>query len=142
MSNPQELEYSYLLDQANTSPDPIRRLLLVAAFGISAYNSTKSRASRKPFMPLLGETYELVRKDLGFRFVAEKVVHRPHTVIAGHADSPNYIFHQENRLATKFWGKSVDIIPSGTVHVLLKQSGEHYTWTKVPSRFLFLPLIS
>jgi hypothetical protein len=73
----------------------------VKAFSVSCYAATKNRAARKPFMPLLGETYEIVRKDLGFRFVAEKVAHRPHTIIACHADSSAYTFHQENRITTK-----------------------------------------
>lgn len=139
-----ELEYSYLLDQANSEKDPIRRMRLVAAFAVSGYASTKTRASRKPFNPLIGETFELgissdlikaVRKDLGFRFVAEKVAHRPHTIIAGHGESINWIFHQENKITTKFWGKSVELTPSGNVHVILKCTGEHFTWQKITSRF-------
>jgi hypothetical protein len=31
----------------------------------------------------------------------------------------------------RFWGKSFELIPAGTVHVTLKATGEHYTWNKV-----------
>ena len=45
----------------------------VAAFSISAYGSSNARASHKPFNPLLGETFECIREDKGFRYVAEQV---------------------------------------------------------------------
>ena len=39
---------------------------------MSAYSGTAGRTS-KPFNPLLGETYEFVCAEQGFRFIAEKV---------------------------------------------------------------------
>lgn len=45
----------------------------VAAFAVSAYASTYYRAGSKPFNPVLGETYECVRPDRGFRFISEQV---------------------------------------------------------------------
>ena len=51
----------------------IERFLMVAAFAVSGYSSTAGRTS-KPFNPLLGETYELVHAEKGFRAVVEKVV--------------------------------------------------------------------
>lgn len=59
------LEYSELLDQAAKTKDSMERLLLVTVFAISTYSVVKYRSSRKPFNPLLGETYELVRPDKG-----------------------------------------------------------------------------
>lgn len=46
---------------------------LVTAFGVSRYASTRKRGQGKPFNPLEGETYEYVRNDLGWRFIAEQV---------------------------------------------------------------------
>ncbi|KAJ3340219.1 hypothetical protein HDU93_007309 [Gonapodya sp. JEL0774] len=40
------------------------RVMLVAGFGMSSYSSTVQRVG-KPFNPMLGETFEVVRKDLG-----------------------------------------------------------------------------
>jgi hypothetical protein len=37
----------------------------VAAFAVSQYANAKYRTTRKPFNPIMGETYELVREDLG-----------------------------------------------------------------------------
>ena len=48
-------------------------MLWVAAFSISAYGSSNARASHKPFNPLLGETFECIREDKGFKYVAEQV---------------------------------------------------------------------
>ena len=45
----------------------------VAAFAVSSYYLTFARPARKPFNPLLGETYELTREDKGFRYVGEQV---------------------------------------------------------------------
>lgn len=49
----------------------VERMLLVAAFAVSGYAGTASRTS-KPFNPLLGETYECVFPEKGFRAICEK----------------------------------------------------------------------
>ncbi|KAJ3325533.1 Oxysterol-binding protein, partial [Gonapodya sp. JEL0774] len=73
----EEFEYADLLDKAAHMEDPVDRIAFVAAFAVSGYAHTRNRCGRKPFNPLLGETYELIRADKGFRFIAEKVVHHP-----------------------------------------------------------------
>lgn len=60
------LEYSSLLDKAAKCDNPVERMEYVAAFAVSSCASNLERVG-KPFNPLLGETYELNRKDLGFR---------------------------------------------------------------------------
>lgn len=35
------------------------------------------------------------------------------------------------RVKTKFWGKSMEIIPIGTVNVILRPSQSHYQWNKI-----------
>ncbi|KAF1410105.1 Oxysterol-binding protein-related protein 7, partial [Spheniscus humboldti] len=101
----EELEYSALLDRASRARDPRQRLVYVAAFAVSAYASTYYRAGSKPFNPVLGETYECVRPDRGFRFISEQVCHHP-PISACHAESDNFIFWQ-----------------GGT--------GDHFEWNKV-----------
>ncbi|XP_077169851.1 oxysterol-binding protein-related protein 7 isoform X2 [Paroedura picta] len=128
----EELEYSSLLDAASCSPDPCERLLCMAAFAVSAYASTYFRAGSKPFNPVLGETYECVRPDKGFRFISEQVCHHP-PVSACHAESDNFVFWQDMKWKNKFWGKSLEIIPVGTVNVRLPRFGDHYEWNKVTS---------
>ena len=69
----EELEYSELLDKASETEDPYERMVLIAAFAVSAYGSSHVRAGHKPFNPLLGETYECVREDKGFKYISEQV---------------------------------------------------------------------
>ncbi|GBP81694.1 Oxysterol-binding protein-related protein 6 [Eumeta japonica] len=126
----EELEYSELLDAAAECKNPVERIALIAAFAVSAYASSAHRAASKPFNPLLGETYECVREDKEFRFVAEQVSHHP-PISACHAESPRWIFWQEARIKTKFWGKSMEFQPTGRVHVRLLTTGDHYSWNKV-----------
>ncbi|NWI49863.1 OSBL7 protein, partial [Calyptomena viridis] len=102
----------------------------VAAFAVSAYASTYYRAGSKPFNPVLGETYECVRPDRGFRFISEQVSHHP-PISACHAESDNFVFWQDMRWKNKFWGKSLEIVPMGTVNVQLPRTGDHYEWNKV-----------
>mgnify|MGYP001048336385 CR=1 FL=1 len=129
----EELEYSELLDTASKQSIVEDRLTYVAAFAVSAYARTLNRPSRKPFNPLLGETYECVRPDKGFRFISEKVCHHP-AIIASHCESESFTLFQDMRPKSKFWGKSMEVTNDGTVHLVLKINGggsETYTWNKV-----------
>uniref|UniRef100_A0A8C8JRE9 Oxysterol-binding protein n=1 Tax=Oncorhynchus tshawytscha TaxID=74940 RepID=A0A8C8JRE9_ONCTS len=126
----EELEYTELLDRAADTEDPYERMAIMAAFVISGYSSTYYRAGSKPFNPLLGETYECIREDKGMCFIAEQVSHHP-PISACHADSNKFTFLQDVRWKNKFWGKSMEILPIGTVNVILPSFGDHYEWNKV-----------
>uniref|UniRef100_A0A8C5A2G0 Oxysterol-binding protein n=1 Tax=Gadus morhua TaxID=8049 RepID=A0A8C5A2G0_GADMO len=126
----EELEYSELLDKAAETEDPFERMVIVAAFAISGYSSTYYRAGSKPFNPLLGESYECIREDKGFCFFSEQVSHHP-PISACHCESKNFTFWQDVRWKNKFWGKSMEILPIGTVNVMLPRFGDHYEWNKV-----------
>ncbi|RMZ85393.1 hypothetical protein DV737_g730, partial [Chaetothyriales sp. CBS 132003] len=130
------LEYSELLDQAAQSTDGQEQLLLVTAFALSSLSNArvKERSIRKPFNPMLGETYELVREDKGFRFVSEKVSHRP-VQLAFHAESSDWAFTQSPQPLQKFWGKSSEIITDGKARLVFFGSGHSYSWV-VPTCFL------
>nr|AIM47940.1 OSBPL6 [Pantodon buchholzi] len=103
----EDLEYSELLDKADHVDDPYERMLYIAAFSISSYAWATYRNRYKPFNPVLGETFECVREDKGFRYTSEQ------------------------RFKNKFWGKSLEIIPTGMVNVTLSRYGDHYEWNKV-----------
>ncbi|XP_053122447.1 oxysterol-binding protein-related protein 3 isoform X2 [Hemicordylus capensis] len=128
----EELEYSELLDKAAHTPNLFERMVYVAAFAVSAYASSYYRAGSKPFNPVLGETYECVREDKGFQYFSEQVSHHP-PISACHAESDNFVFWQDIRWKNKFWGKSMEIVPVGTTHVVLPAYGDHYEWNKVTS---------
>ncbi|XP_066542494.1 oxysterol-binding protein-related protein 6 isoform X3 [Hoplias malabaricus] len=126
----EELEYTELLDKAAETDDTYERMALVAAFAVSAYSSTYYRAGSKPFNPILGETYECIREDKGFCFFSEQVSHHP-PISACHCESKNFTFWQDIRWKNKFWGKSMEILPIGTINVMLPSYGDHYEWNKV-----------
>ncbi|KAG8559498.1 hypothetical protein GDO81_017359 [Engystomops pustulosus] len=126
----EELEYSELLDKAAETDDPHERMALIAAFAVSGYAATYYRAGSKPFNPVLGETYECIREDKGFRFFSEQVSHHP-PISACHCESKNFVFWQDVRWKNKFWGKSMEILPFGTVNVTLPKYGDCYVWNKV-----------
>uniref|UniRef100_A0A9J7Z1V1 Oxysterol-binding protein n=1 Tax=Cyprinus carpio carpio TaxID=630221 RepID=A0A9J7Z1V1_CYPCA len=123
------MEHTYLIHQANASDDSIERMKSVAAFAVSAVASQWERTG-KPFNPLLGETYELVRDDLGFRLISEQVSHHP-PVSAFHAEGlqKDFVFHGSIYPKLKFWGKSVEAEPKGIITLELPKHNEAYTWT-------------
>nr|XP_055074784.1 oxysterol-binding protein-related protein 1 isoform X2 [Misgurnus anguillicaudatus] len=123
------MEHTYLIHQANESNDSIERMKSVAAFAVSAVASQWDRTG-KPFNPLLGETYELVRDDLDFRLISEQVSHHP-PVSAFHAEGlqKDFVFHGSIYPKLKFWGKSVEAEPKGIITLELPKHNEAYTWT-------------
>ncbi|XP_066882481.1 oxysterol-binding protein-related protein 6 isoform X16 [Kogia breviceps] len=126
----EEMEYSELLDKASETDNPYERMVLIAAFAVSGYCSTYFRAGSKPFNPVLGETYECIREDKGFRFFSEQVSHHP-PISACHCESKNFVFWQDIRWKNKFWGKSMEILPVGTLNAMLPKYGDCYVWNKV-----------
>lgn len=128
------LEYSELLDQAASAKSSAESLNFVTAFAISQLSSAriKDRAIRKPFNPMLGETFELVREDHQFRFLAEKVSHRP-VGLACQAESPNWCLTHSPRPSQKFWGKSAELRTDGKIRVILHSTGDRFSWTPATS---------
>jgi hypothetical protein len=135
----EELEYVELLMAACHASTPVDRIAHVAAFAVSCYASCVYRYDYKPFTPMLGETFEWYDVVRGFRFIAEKVEHRPDTILACHAESLDgkWSFWQELRVRTKMWGKSIELCPGGYTHVKLKSDHDgslhEYKWNKVSS---------
>ncbi|KAI1935962.1 hypothetical protein LOZ66_004880 [Ophidiomyces ophidiicola] len=130
----EDMEYTDLIDIAADKTDSLERMLYVAAFAASEYASTIGRVA-KPFNPLLGETFEYVRPDKGFRFVVEQVSHHP-PIGAAYAESAKWDYYGESAVKSKFYGKSFDINPLGTWFLRLRPvtGGEElYTWKKVTS---------
>ncbi|KAI5087243.1 oxysterol binding protein-like 3a isoform X1, partial [Silurus meridionalis] len=128
----EEMEYCHLLDTAAQTQDPHMRMVYIAAFAVSMYACTFTRAGKKPFNPVLGETYECEHPDKGFRFISEQVSHHP-PVSACHCESKNFTLWQDVRWRNKFWGKSMEIVPMGTTHIVLPCFGDHYEMNRVTS---------
>uniref|UniRef100_A0A8D1DID3 Oxysterol-binding protein n=1 Tax=Sus scrofa TaxID=9823 RepID=A0A8D1DID3_PIG len=123
------MEHVDLVHRASRQPQPLERMQSVAAFAVSAVASQWERTG-KPFNPLLGETYELIREDLGFRFISEQVSHHP-PISAFYSEGlrQDFLFHGSIYPKLKFWGKSVEAEPRGTITLELLKHKEAYTWT-------------
>lgn len=122
----------------------IYRMSLVAAFAISSYSSSQWRMSRKPFTCLLSETYEL-RRDLvdssysaikgeGFRFLAEKISHKPLAVAAyARSDNLDWEWWTYQIMKNSHKGSTMDLRPEGMVNLRIGEVSQkqHYQWNKV-----------
>lgn len=131
----EEMESVHLLHRAAACAEGPMRLALVTAWAMSTYHTTVDRPW-KPFNPMLGETYEWDRTaDLGCRYVAEQVSHHP-PISALHLSGPGFVFFGDSQIKSKFWGNSIEVNPTGILHLFLDRPGaagvkDHYTWEKV-----------
>ncbi|KAK6465254.1 Oxysterol-binding protein-domain-containing protein [Scheffersomyces coipomensis] len=132
-------EYCELIDNAlqpSFSDESGEKILRIAAFAVSYISSArvKERNNRKPFNPLLGETFELVREDKNIRLISEKVCHRP-PVFAYFVESPKWTLSFSPSPNQTFWGKNAEIVTKGVVKLTVKETNEVFTWSH-PSTLL------
>lgn len=143
----EDMEFSECLDAAARQKDPLRRIMYVAAFGMSNYSSTIGRIA-KPFNPLLGETFEYARPDRRYRYISEQVSHHP-PISACFSESPTWEYMGCVDAKSKFLGRTFEIRPTGIAHANIKVPKEwtgrttetavndrelvkeHFSWNKV-----------
>lgn len=89
--------------------------MIFAASGLSA---TINRV-KKPFNPILGETYEFACPK--FKYISEQVSHHP-PISVGYAENEHFEFLSDNNVTTSFWGKSITVTPLGWVNIKLKKN--------------------
>uniref|UniRef100_A0A914YRL2 Oxysterol-binding protein n=1 Tax=Panagrolaimus superbus TaxID=310955 RepID=A0A914YRL2_9BILA len=128
------MEYVSLIKQALKTKDPVKRMELIAAFALSTLASNSSRLS-KPFNPLLCETYELSKPELGFEFLAEQVSHHPPISAfyardrsSGGSAEDEFEFYGNIEPRIKFWGRSLEDTPISNFTLHLKPFNEKYIW--------------
>lgn len=131
------LEYCDLIDNAlevNPNNPSGEKILRIAAFAVSGISSVrvKERNIRKPFNPLLGETFELVREDKGIRLIGEKVSHRP-PVFAFFVEASKWTLSFSLSPSQKFWGKTAEVLNKGNMKLTIKATGEIYQWNQPTS---------
>ncbi|KAJ2355259.1 hypothetical protein GGF43_002787, partial [Coemansia sp. RSA 2618] len=114
----EDMEYCDLLEIATMLPRSADRTLFVAGFAMSNYASTFGRIA-KPFNPLLGETFEYVRRDKRYRALSEQVEHHP-PISACWVEGKNYVYHADTNIKSKFNSGSLTVVPTGVCHVELK----------------------
>uniref|UniRef100_A0A7I4BDT2 Oxysterol-binding protein n=1 Tax=Physcomitrium patens TaxID=3218 RepID=A0A7I4BDT2_PHYPA len=103
------MEYSHLLDLADQCEDPHMKMVYACTWAVSVYPAYQR--TWKPFNPILGETYEMVKHN-GITFLAEQVSHHP-PMSSAHAENEHFSYDITSKLRTKFLGNSVDIYPVG-----------------------------
>ncbi|KAL3582702.1 hypothetical protein D5086_017034 [Populus alba] len=97
----EDLEYSYLVDQAlewGKQGNDLMRILNVAAFAVSGYASTEGKS--------------------------------PPMVVACHCEGRGWKFWADSNLKGKFWGRSIQLDPVGVL-TLQFEDGETFQWSKV-----------
>lgn len=124
------LEFAEWLRRANRCADAQLRLCYVLAFHYAAYPLSINRL-KKPFNPLLGETFELLLAD-GTRFVAEQVSHHP-PVSAFHAESDDFVLEGHICLQATVSLSGFQISASGPLRVTLKAHNERYVYARPKS---------
>lgn len=78
--------------------------------------------NRKPFNPILGETYEIVQPNC--RFFSEQVSHHP-PLSAFHQEGPGYYTYGNTNVKNHFRGSSLEFKAVGVQHMFLTESKEH-----------------
>ena len=124
------MQYQRLLEEANEEEDADVRLAKVTAFAVAVY-STMERA-KKPFNPILGETFELKMND-GSTYLAEQVSHHP-PIGAGHVKTKSFTYDITSAVTTKFMGNWVDVFPVGRTRITLHKTGETFNIVPPSSR--------
>lgn len=126
-----------MLDEAANLVDDGERMVYVATFAVSFYASAVNRKALKPYNPVLGETYECIREDKGFRYISEKVSHHP-TICACHAESRNFTVWGALKFQPRL-GMSIEVDLKGKSHLILRKAnssevdGDKYEWNMVKS---------
>ena len=123
------LDETQILIQASEEPSSLMRLAHVAGFFCAQYYSAVNR-TKKPFNPILGETFEFLTPE--YKFFSEQVSHHP-PISACHCESDLWEFFMHTHMRTSFWGKSLECKPLGSLNLRLKKWNEHYMITRPKS---------
>eukprot|EP01016_Furgasonia_blochmanni_P004013 TRINITY_DN11563_c0_g1_i4.p1 TRINITY_DN11563_c0_g1~~TRINITY_DN11563_c0_g1_i4.p1 ORF type:complete len:376 (-),score=63.77 TRINITY_DN11563_c0_g1_i4:61-1188(-) len=124
----EQFEYSELLNKTVRIEDSCLRMAYVMAFAFSYYSSSINRI-RKPFNPLLSETFEYINEDKKFRFFAEQVSHHP-PISAAHCESETFTYYTSAHIKSTFWGKSLEFKPMTSSHIVLKRHNDHFAYNQ------------
>ncbi len=121
----ESFEFAELLDSAASNDDPVLRDSLVAAFVISSFSG--SQRVRKPFNPLLGETFEFISPVNGMKFYAEQVSHHP-PLSVGYCEGRKWKASEVVDIKATFYGNAVEVHNVGTRYIELTKTGDRYSW--------------
>ena len=124
----EQLEYAEFLAKGNKQNDSCLRMAYAMAFAFSSMYSMIGRL-KKPFNPILGETFEYCPVDGTFKFISEQVSHHP-PISAGHASSDDFEWYADTAFKSSFGAGSLEVTPLGTSHIILKKHKDHITYKR------------
>ena len=124
----EQFEYTHLLDTANQLDDSCLKMAYIMAFGLTPLSCTIHRC-RKPANPLLGETFEYINQQKGYRLISEQVSHHP-PISAGYCFSDSFHYWSNTNVKSTFWGNSMEFKPLGLCNIILTKNYDHFIWTK------------
>jgi len=96
-----------LLNLANQEKDPLLRIAYILAYIVSNEASFAYRC-RKPFLPILGETFEIYDEKNGVRSLTELVSFHP-LILAQHACNDNFEINYTVSPHPQFKGKYYEL---------------------------------
>ena len=105
--------FRHLIVNACQDPDQYKRLAYVAIFLVIQYTATLGR-NKKPFNPLLGETFEY--EIDGIRMLVEQVSHHP-PISAFHVESEDFISWGHIKLKSKLQTTGLDVTTQGSLFI-------------------------
>jgi hypothetical protein len=117
------LAYQHLYRKANNCESEYLRIAYVTGVIFILLSNVVFRM-KKPFNPLLGETYEYVDGDL--KCVIEQVSHHP-PICAYYCDSNDFIVEGALLIKSKLSLSGFEFYPSGEYLVTLKKTGELFS---------------
>jgi hypothetical protein len=120
--------YLDLLNKAANEEKKEMQLCYISAFLIGEIFLNIGR-TLKPFNSIIGETYEYFNNNLNFRFYSEQVSHKP-PVNAYVGETPNFMVYGDTLGDTsfKFFKGGMELSFKNKVHIVLKKTGDHYTY--------------
>lgn len=122
------MEYTEFFRKANNCPDPIMRLIYVLAVFYMPETNMPGRM-KKPFNPLLGETFEYVMGDL--KYIAELVCHHP-PILAFHIESDDFVMEGDFYLKSKLSISGFEFFLLGKTTIKLKKTNEIFEVMQSP----------
>lgn len=125
-------EHWQIIEAATKIPNSAVRLAYITAFMYSYFPVITLRL-KKPFNPLLGETFEYQDEEHGFRLFGEQVSHHP-PISAIQVEGPSFIAYGDTNLKSSFTRTGLEIIPLSAVHVEIKKTGDHFVIHKYKSK--------
>jgi hypothetical protein len=126
----ENFQYAEILNRAGREENSAMRLALVAGFALGGFSMNVHR-TLKPFNPLLGETFEYIDNELGFRYFAEQVSHHP-PISSCYVDSEHYIFYTNSNAKSNFSlaKGALEFHPTGRTFIVFKKFNETISLTK------------